>query len=106
VNKDRKALNEIAEIVLRYHNEFGDNKAANHCRNIALGALARPETSQKGVVKELYTQLQWANKLKMTLYKLTNAIDAHPKFLKGIDQINKSAKILLRQYYNYQNNIT
>lgn len=35
-----KALEEIEEIVLKYHKINGNSPAANHCRNIALQALS------------------------------------------------------------------
>lgn len=57
-NKDSggvKALNEIANIVLRYHEVEGNSSAANHCRNIAMEALANmqdPPNAEAGANNE------------------------------------------------------
>lgn len=55
MNQHEKALQEIAEIVLRYHKENGNSPAANHCRNIAIEALSESNlTTESDAVRKAW----------------------------------------------------
>lgn len=54
MNTYKKALQEIADIVLRYHKENGNSPEANHCRNIAIEALSNKPTTESDAVRKAW----------------------------------------------------
>lgn len=96
-NKLVTALTEITEIAMRYHLEQGNSPAANHCRNIALAAIAVYEVESPSP-----SLLQQENeRLRKALEEIAKMVDNNTYYtdggFQGYDTIRKLIEEALNQ---------